>query len=142
MKEMVFESKLLPEGHLHCPHEIAQKKNAHFKVIVTFEENEYEASENEIELSAIHDISEDFLSEEEINYYLNMRKRFVLCIDNKGYEASLIPRKIYEVIPEEQAEQDDCVRVIDESGEDYLYHKNHFVFVELPEEVVRVLVTT
>ncbi len=69
-----------------------------------------------------------------------MRKRFVLCIDNRGYEASLIPRKIYEVIPDDQAEQDDFVRVIDESGEDYLYHKNHFVFVELPEEVERVLV--
>jgi len=68
-----------------------------------------------------------------------MRKRFVLCIDNRGYEASLIPRKIYEVIPDDQAEQDDFVRVIDESGEDYLYHKNHFVFVELPEEVERVL---
>ena len=73
---------------------------------------------------------------------LTMRKRFVLCIDNKGYEASLIPRKIYEVIPDEQAEQDGFVRVIDESGEDYLYYKNHFVFVELPEEVVRVLVIT
>ncbi len=71
-----------------------------------------------------------------------MKKRFALCIDNKGYEASLIPRKIYEVIPDEQAEHDDFVRVIDESGEDYLYHKNHFVFVELPKEVVRVLVTT
>ena len=69
-----------------------------------------------------------------------MRRRFVLCIDNRGYEASLIPRKIYEVIPDDQAEQDDFVRVIDESGEDYLYHKNHFVFVELPEEVERVLV--
>ncbi len=69
-----------------------------------------------------------------------MRKRFVLCIDNRGYEASLIPRKIYEVIPGDQAEQDDFVRVIDESGEDYLYHKNHFVFVELPEEVERALV--
>ena len=71
-----------------------------------------------------------------------MRKRFVLCIDNKDYEASLIPRKIYEVIPDDQAEQDDFVRVIDESGEDYLYHKNHFVFVELPEEVERALVAT
>ena len=69
-----------------------------------------------------------------------MRRRFVLCIDTRGYEASLIPRKIYEVIPDDQAEQDDFVRVIDESGEDYLYHKNHFVFVELPEEVERVLV--
>ena len=69
-----------------------------------------------------------------------MRKRFALCIDNRGYEASLIPRKIYEAIPDDQAEQDDFVRVIDESGEDYLYHKNHFVFIELPEEVERVLV--
>jgi hypothetical protein len=69
-----------------------------------------------------------------------MRKRFVLCIDNKDYEASLIPRKIYEVIPDDQAEQDDFVRVIDESGEDYLYHKSHFMFVELPEEVERALV--
>jgi len=68
-----------------------------------------------------------------------MRRRFVLCIDNKGYEASLIPRKIYQVIPDEQAEQDDFVRVIDESGEDYLYHMSHFVFVELPVEVERVL---
>ncbi len=71
-----------------------------------------------------------------------MEKRFVLCIDNKGYEASLIPRKIYEVIPDEQAKQDDFVRVIDETGEDYLYHKNHFIFVLLPEDVMRMLVTT
>ncbi len=70
-----------------------------------------------------------------------MKKRFVLCIDNKDYEASLIPRKIYEVIPDDQAGQDDFVRVIDESGEDYLYHKSHFVFVELAEEVERVLET-
>jgi len=71
---------------------------------------------------------------------MNMRKRFVLCIDNKGYEASLLPRKIYEIIPDAQAEQDDFIRVIDESGEDYLYHVSHFVFIELPVEVERVLV--
>lgn len=71
-----------------------------------------------------------------------MKKRFALCIDNKGYEASLILRKIYESIPDEKAEHDDFIRIIDESGEDYLYHKNHFVFVELPEEVVRGLVPT
>jgi hypothetical protein len=70
-----------------------------------------------------------------------MKKRFVICINNKGYEASLIPRKIYEIIPDEKAERDDFVRIIDESGEDYLYHKSHFVFVELPEEIVRGLIT-
>ncbi len=38
----------------------------------------------------------------------------------------MIPTKIYEVIPDEKAEQDDFVRVIDESGEDYLFHQSHF----------------
>jgi len=71
---------------------------------------------------------------------MNMKRRFVLCTDNKGYEASLIPRKIYEIIPDEQAEQDDFIRVIDESGEDYLYHVSHFALIELPTEVERVLV--
>ncbi|MCX7837926.1 MAG: hypothetical protein N2559_00495 [Anaerolineae bacterium] len=69
-----------------------------------------------------------------------MKQRFALCIDNKGYEASLISKKIYEVIPDAQAEQDDFIRVIDESGEDYLYHVSHFIFVELPVEVERALV--
>jgi len=71
---------------------------------------------------------------------MTLRKRFAVCVDNKEYEASLIPRKIYEIISDEQAEQDDFVRIIDESGEDYLYHVSHFVFIELPEEVERVLV--
>ena len=69
-----------------------------------------------------------------------MKKRFAVCVDNKGYEASLIPRNIYEVVPDERAEQDDFVRIIDESGEDYLYHVRHFAFIELPEEVERALV--
>lgn len=69
-----------------------------------------------------------------------MQRRFAVCIDNKGYEASLIPRKIYEVIPDKEAERDDMVRIIDESGEDYLYHVNHFVFLELSEEVERAVI--
>jgi hypothetical protein len=69
---------------------------------------------------------------------MSMRKRFALCIDNKGYEASVISRKIHEIIPDAEAEQDDFVRVTDESGEDYLYHVSHFI--ELPVEVERVLV--
>ncbi|HOG46530.1 MAG TPA: hypothetical protein PLJ35_09045 [Anaerolineae bacterium] len=69
-----------------------------------------------------------------------MRKRFAVCIDNKGYEASLIPRKIYEVIPDERAAQDSFVRVIDESGEDYLFHASHFAFIELPEDVERAVI--
>jgi hypothetical protein len=75
-----------------------------------------------------------------LDYGNKMKKRFALCVDNKGYEASLIPRKFCEVIPDEQAQQDDFVRVIDESGEDYLYHDSHFIFIDLPDEVERVLV--
>jgi len=75
-----------------------------------------------------------------LNQKKEMKKQFALCIDNKGYEASLIPRKFYEVIPDEPAQQDNFVRVIDESGEDYLYHECHFIFIDLPDEVERVLV--
>ena len=58
------------------------------------------------------------------------KRRFVICIDNAEYEASLIQKNIYEMI-----------RVIDESGEDYLYHRSHFIFVELPDEVEKALIT-
>jgi hypothetical protein len=67
------------------------------------------------------------------------RKRFALCVDNTDYQASLIPRKIYEVIPDEDAAKDDFIRVIDESGEDYLYHKSLFILIELSDEVEKVL---
>ena len=72
---------------------------------------------------------------------MSTKKQYALCINNKDYEASLIPRKIYEIIPDERAEQDDFVRIIDDSGEDYLYHTSHFVFIQLPLEVERALVT-
>ena len=71
---------------------------------------------------------------------MNTNKHFVLCIDNTDYEASLITRKMYEVIPDPQAEKDDLIRVIDESGEDYLYHISHFVFIHLPAEVEKALI--
>ncbi len=71
---------------------------------------------------------------------MSTKKQFVLCIDNTDYEASLITRKVYEVIPDEQAEKDDLIRIVDESGEDYLYHISHFVFIPLPAEVEKALV--
>ena len=71
---------------------------------------------------------------------MNHKNHFVICIDNTDYEASLITRKIYEVISDEQAEKDDLIRVIDESGEDYLYHISHFVFIHLPAEVEKALI--
>jgi hypothetical protein len=66
-------------------------------------------------------------------------KRFALCIDNTNYEASLIRSKVYRILPDSRAAKDDFVRIIDESGEDYLYHKNHFVFVDFPKAVQKKL---
>ena len=64
-----------------------------------------------------------------------IEKRFVICIDNSGYPASLELHKIYAVLPDERAAEDDFLRVIDESGEDYLYSAKRFVSVDLPEQV-------
>jgi hypothetical protein len=64
-------------------------------------------------------------------------KPFALCIDNTDYKASLIPGKVYRMIPDPRAAKDDLVRVVDESGEDYLYHKSLFLFVEFPRAVAR-----
>ena len=61
--------------------------------------------------------------------------RFAICLDNEGYEASLELRKIYRVLPPEGNDPKDYVRVVDESGEDYLYHKSHFVFVDFPSPI-------
>ena len=62
-------------------------------------------------------------------------KPFALCVDNTDYKASLIPGKVYRVLTDPRAAKDDLVRIVDESGEDYLYHKSHFVFVDFPPTV-------
>jgi hypothetical protein len=62
---------------------------------------------------------------------------FVICVGNKGYAASLEVRKIYQVIPDKAAAQLHHLRVIDESGEDYLYPQDNFVPVQLPQSVER-----
>jgi len=62
-------------------------------------------------------------------------KQFALCVDNTDYKASLIPGKVYRLVPDPAAAKDDFVRIVDESGEDYLYHKTHFVFVDFPPAV-------
>ena len=62
-------------------------------------------------------------------------KSFVLCIDNGDYRASLILGKVYRILPDPLAAKDDLVRIVDESGEDYLYHKDNFVFVDFPSDV-------
>jgi hypothetical protein len=64
-------------------------------------------------------------------------KLFVLCVDNTEYQASLILGKVYRILPDAKAARDDLVRIVDESGEDYLYDKSHFVFVNFPKAVAR-----
>jgi hypothetical protein len=61
--------------------------------------------------------------------------RLAVCIKNAGYAASLELRKLYEVIEDPEAEKDDMIRVIDESGEDYLYSADRFLFAPLPAAV-------
>ena len=65
----------------------------------------------------------------------NSKNRFVVCLDNEGYEASLEIRKIYETIPDSKASKHHQVRIIDESGEDYLYPANHFVEIKVPHSL-------
>ena len=60
---------------------------------------------------------------------------FVVCVRNKGYEASLELRKIYRTIPDTSAERHQLLKVIDESGEDYLYPQDFFLSIELPKAV-------
>jgi hypothetical protein len=62
-------------------------------------------------------------------------RRLVICLDNTGYEASLERRKIYVRLPDARAEKLGQIRVIDESGEDYLYDKDAFLDVSLPQAV-------
>lgn len=57
---------------------------------------------------------------------------YVVCIDNTDYPASLELHKIYLVVPDSNAEADGDLRVVDESGEDYLYSKDRFVSIEIP----------
>ena len=64
--------------------------------------------------------------------------RFAICLKNRGSE-DLIVRKVYQVLPDERAEKQGLLRIIDESGEDYLYPTGYFFFLDLPQKVERVL---
>ena len=66
---------------------------------------------------------------------ITRKKRFVVCVRNTGYPASLELRKIYQALPDTEAEAHDLVRVIDESGEDYLYPEKFFLALDLPQGV-------
>jgi hypothetical protein len=66
---------------------------------------------------------------------------FVLCVKNDDCD-DLERRKVYRVIPDGKAEKDGYVRVVDESGEDYLYPAAYFIRLELPQEAEQAIVAT
>lgn len=60
--------------------------------------------------------------------------KYLVCVDNTGYEVSLEPRKLYQTLPDKEGARHGQVRVLDESGEDYLYPAELFARVSLPME--------
>ena len=71
----------------------------------------------------------------------NKRKQFVLCVRNADTE-DLDLRKVYEVLPDRKASQDGYLRVIDESGEDYLYPESYFIAITLPAAAQEAMLVT
>lgn len=67
--------------------------------------------------------------------------RFALCVRNADCE-DLALRKVYRVIPDRRAEREGCLRVVDDSGEDYLYPESYFVFVKLPRKARQAVVSS
>jgi len=67
--------------------------------------------------------------------------RLAICVDNTDYEMSLERRKVYPVLPDADAERDDYVRIIDETGEDYLFPASRFVFLTVSTEIEEAVLT-
>jgi len=69
--------------------------------------------------------------------HTGVKRQFVICVDNEGYPASLERWKVYRVLSDREADAHDLLRVVDESGEDYMYEKTRFRPIELPSNVRR-----
>ena len=68
-------------------------------------------------------------------------KQLVVCIKNDGFQASLERRKIYVSLPDPSAETHNLIRIVDESGEDYLYPRSLFREISVPESLKKVLLS-
>ena len=68
------------------------------------------------------------------------KSQFVVCVDNSEYTASLELHKIYQTVPDDDAAADGDIRIVDESGEDYLYSQDRFVPIRVPSVVRESLV--
>jgi hypothetical protein len=64
-----------------------------------------------------------------------MKNRYVICVNNSEYQASLEKRKLYRIIEDDKAEKLNLVRIIDESGEDYLYPSSYFLGIKLDKGI-------
>lgn len=71
----------------------------------------------------------------------NPRAMFAVCVDNEDYPAALELHKIYTVLPDEDAAEEGQLRIVDESGEDYLYPAHRFMLVDVPRDLARELRT-
>jgi len=71
---------------------------------------------------------------------MSEEKHFVVCVRNDEYDGALEPRKIYEVLEDSDAAPHDLIRVVDESGEDYLYPKDWFLAIRLPHEIEEAII--
>jgi len=69
------------------------------------------------------------------------KRQFVLCLRTTGYEVSLERHKIYRVLSDREAAKHDQLRVVDESGEDYLYPASYFAPIALPERLRRAVLS-
>ena len=67
---------------------------------------------------------------------------FAICLDNEGYEASLQLRKLYQVVAPEANDPKGYIRIVDESGEDYLYSAKAFETIDIPPRTERKLIAT
>lgn len=65
--------------------------------------------------------------------------QFAVCVDNSEYPVALEVHRVYRVIPDDDACKDGDLRVIDESGEDYLYPASYFVLIDVPRQAAQVL---
>ncbi len=66
---------------------------------------------------------------------IKFAEKFAVCINNDHYKSSLELHKIYVVLPDEDAAADGDIRVVDESGEDYLYPSSYFIPIQVPKKV-------
>ena len=70
---------------------------------------------------------------------MSAQRQFAICVHNEGYPASLELWKVYRILPDGRAAKHQLIRVVDESGEDYLYPEGWFVPIELPQSVEKAM---